>query len=68
MDVQRITREELKRRMDAHEAITIVDARSEDAWNNSDVEMPGAIRVPPENVEKHLSDIPRDRMVVTYCT
>ena len=68
MAVQRITAEELKRRMDAHEPLTVLDTRAPDAWKNSDVQVPGSIRVPPDEVAKHLSEIPRDGLVVAYCT
>ena len=30
--------------------------------------LPGAVRVPADEVDKHLSEIPRDRAVITYCT
>jgi hypothetical protein len=64
----RITKEDLKRRMDAHEPIAVLDTRSEGAWSKSDLQIPGAIRVPPDDVARHLSEIPRDRIVVPYCT
>jgi rhodanese-related sulfurtransferase len=68
MDIPRITIDELKRRMDAHEALTLLDSRSPVAWESSDVQIPGSIRVPPDEVDRHLSEIPRDRLVVSYCT
>jgi rhodanese-related sulfurtransferase len=67
-DIPRITIEDLKRRIDAHEALTVLDSRASDAWKNSDGQIPGSIRVPPDEVDKHLSEIPRDRLVVPYCT
>ncbi len=68
MIVPRITIEDLKRRMDAHEAVTVVDSRALDAWKSSESQIPGSIRLPPDEVDKHLSEIPRDRLVVPYCT
>ena len=68
MAIQRITVEELKRRIDAHEPLTILDTRSPEAWKQSDVQIPGSIRVPPDKVADHLSEIARDRLVVAYCT
>ena len=67
-DIPRITVEDLKRRIDAHEALTVLDSRASDSWKSSDVQIPGSIRVPPDEVDKHLSEIPRDRLVVPYCT
>jgi rhodanese-related sulfurtransferase len=68
MNIPRITVEEVKRRMDAHEPLTLLDSRSADAWKSSDVEIPRSIRVPPDEVAKHLTEIPRDRLVIPYCT
>ena len=68
MPVQRITAQDLKRRMDTHEPLTLLDTRAPDVWKNSDVQIPGSIRVPPDEVGQHLADIPRDRLVVAYCT
>ena len=44
MESSRITTEELKRRHDAHEPIAILDTRSAEAWDKSDVQLPGALR------------------------
>ena len=68
MPVQRITAEDLKRRMDAHELMTVLDTRAPEVRKNSDVQIPGSIRVPPDEVAKHLSGIPRGGLVVAYCT
>jgi rhodanese-related sulfurtransferase len=65
--IQYLTKEDLKRRIDDREPITILDARQPDAWNKSDVQIPGSMRVPPDEVDKYLSEIPR-QLVVTYCT
>jgi rhodanese-related sulfurtransferase len=62
-----ITIEELKRRLDAHEQIALLDARAPAAWQQSDMQLPGSLRVPPRDVDRLLADIPRDRLVVAYC-
>ena len=63
-----ITIEELKRRLDAKESITLLDGRAAVVWQQSDVQIPGSLRVPPDAVDRLLADIPRDRLVVTYCS
>jgi rhodanese-related sulfurtransferase len=68
MDVQRINATELKRRLDAGEPTTVLDTRSLDAWNSADEQIPGSVRVPPDEVDDHLSDIPQTGLVVAYCT
>ena len=38
------------------------------AWGEADAKLPGAVRVPADEADAHLSEIPRDRAVITYCT
>lgn len=64
----RITPEELKRRMDAGEDFTIIDVRNPQAWSESDRKMPGAIRVPMDEFDRHLPQIPKNKPIVAYCT
>jgi rhodanese-related sulfurtransferase len=68
MEVTRVTVDELKQRMDRGEQFAFVDTRNPKAWGEADAKLPGAIRVPADEVEKHLSEIPKDRTVITYCT
>jgi rhodanese-related sulfurtransferase len=68
MEATRITVDELRERMGRGEPFTFLDTRNPQAWAESDVKLPGAIRVPAGEVEQHLSIIPRDRVVITYCT
>jgi rhodanese-related sulfurtransferase len=64
----RISREEVKRRLDAGEHVVFLDTRSVDAWRKADAQIPGSTRVPPDDVEQHLNEIPREGLIVTYCT
>ncbi len=64
----RINVTNLKRRIDQGEDVFLVDTRNPKAWSEADTTLPGAIRVPADQVERHLADIPSDRLVVTYCT
>ena len=50
------------------EGVFFVDTRNPQAWAEAETRLPGAIRVPADQVEQHLADIPRDRTIVTYCT
>jgi rhodanese-related sulfurtransferase len=54
--------------MDRGEPFTFVDTRNPQAWGEADTKLPGATRVPADEVEQHLDEIPRDRAVITYCT
>ena len=68
MEATRVTTDEVKARMDRGEQFTFVDTRNPQAWGEAETKLPGAIRVPADELEEHLSEIPRDRAVITYCT
>ena len=68
MEPTRITVEEAKTRMDRGEPLTFIDTRNPDAWGKTTVKLPGAIRIPADETDKHLNEIPRDRAILTYCT
>jgi rhodanese-related sulfurtransferase len=68
MEATRVTIDEIKERLDRGEEFTFVDARNDEAWNEATTKLPGAIRVPADEVEQHLSEISHDRTVITYCT
>ncbi len=58
-DAAKITPDELRRRMDAGEDFTVIDVRNSNAWAQSDVMIPEAIRVPLDNLEESLQSIPK---------
>jgi rhodanese-related sulfurtransferase len=68
MEVTRVTVDEVKERMDRGEEFTFVDTRNATAWAEANAKLPNAIRIPADEVEQHLEEIPRDRTVITYCT
>ena len=68
MEPTRVTVDEITERMNRGEPFAFVDTRNPQAWGEADTKLPGAMRVPAGEVEKHLDEIPRDRAVITYCT
>ncbi|HZF39729.1 MAG TPA: rhodanese-like domain-containing protein [Blastocatellia bacterium] len=70
--VDRVTAEEVMRWMDRGEAVVFVDTRNPQAWSQSNEKLPGAIRIPADEIEQRLSEIPKsgpkERWIVTYCT
>ena len=68
MEVTRVTVDEVKERMERGESFTFVDTRNPQAWGEATTKLPGAVRVPADEVEQHLNEIPHDRTVITYCT
>ena len=68
MEATRVTVDEVKERMARGEQFAFVDTRNPAAWGESDVKLPGAVRVTADELGQHLDEIPRDRAVITYCT
>lgn len=67
-DNLRIGIDELKKRIQAGEDIVFIDTRNPQAWGQSDVMLPKAIRVPVDDLDKHIYEIPKDKLIVAYCT
>jgi len=59
-----ITAKDLKRRLDAGEKITIIDARSSLGGQI----IKGAIHVPMDKLEDWAKDVDKNAIIVTYCT
>ena len=67
-DQLRITVDELRMRMQAGEKFTLVDVRNPQAWGESLEKLPGALRIPADASDESLSNIPRNKTIVAYCT
>ena len=63
MPVPRISKEDLKQRLDSGAAPVIIDARLKYPYEHSTVKIPGALRLIPGDAPPAL---PRDREVVVY--
>lgn len=68
MEATRITVDEVGERMNRGEPFAFVDTRNPTAWAESDQKLPAAVRVPADELEQHLDEIPHDRAVIAYCT
>ena len=68
MPIPRITKEELKAKMDRQEDVVIVDVRAEDSYNTSNQKIKGALRITLEELERDVKKIPEGREVITYYT
>jgi rhodanese-related sulfurtransferase len=64
---ERIAAEEVKARMDRGEKPFFVDVREDTAWERSGVKIAGALRMPEDDVERRLNELPRDRPIIAYC-
>jgi len=66
--IDRITPEELKRKLDAGENVVVVDLRHSLDFEAEPATIPGAIQLSPDQLEQRHQEIPRDRDLVLYCT
>lgn len=66
--IARISPEELKQKLDAGEDVVIVDLRHSLDFQAEPDTIPGALRLPAEELERRHHEIPTDRDVVLYCT
>ena len=64
--VARIAPEELRQMLEAGEEIVVVDVRS--ALESEADSVPGALRIPLEDLETRHGDIPRDRDIILFCS
>lgn len=68
-----ISREELKQKLESGHPVVLLDVRSAEDWQNSDVKLPGAIRVAAETgdmadeMSDRLNEVPDGAMTVVYC-
>lgn len=65
---ERITPEEVLKRIDAGEAVTVVDLRHRLDFLPDPRVLPNAIRILPEELDQRYQEIPREHEVVLYCT
>ncbi|HVS38263.1 MAG TPA: rhodanese-like domain-containing protein [Gemmataceae bacterium] len=63
----RISAEEAAARMAAGQPMTVLDARSPEAWSESRQRVRGAVRVDRDHLRIEPS-WPKDRLTVVYCT
>ena len=66
--IARISPEELKGRMDAGEALMLVDVRHSLDFQADPAIIPGALHLTTEELAARHQEIPRDREIVLYCT
>jgi 3-mercaptopyruvate sulfurtransferase SseA len=62
---RRITTAELADLIEADEAV-VVDVRNQDSFDQGHI--PGSRLIPASEILNHVNDLPRDKMIVTYCS
>ena len=67
-EVPRITVDELKEKLAKNAPVFVIDSRSQGSYDNSEMKIKGAVRIPMDEIETRLKEIPHDREIVVYCT
>jgi 3-mercaptopyruvate sulfurtransferase SseA len=62
---RRITIDELDKLLKNNEAV-VIDVRSQAAYDQGHI--PGSKLIPSGEILNHISELPRDKMIVTYCS
>ena len=65
-EVPRITPQEMKEKLDAGEDLVIVDTRSLESFNHSHIA--GAVSLPLDEIGTRHGELPKDTLLVLYCT
>ena len=68
MEPSRIRAIDLRDRIERGEETVLIDTRNPKAWAESDQKLPGALRIPADEIELHTHKLPRDQLIVTYCS
>jgi hypothetical protein len=66
-DVQRITKEELKKQL-CSKNLMLIDVRVIQGWEESNQKIKCATRMEPDKVSDWASSLPKDKEIVFYCT
>jgi rhodanese-related sulfurtransferase len=63
--VRRVTTAELKDLLDRNEAV-VIDVRNEASYNAGHVR--GSKLIPEAEVVNHIDELPKNKLIVTYCS
>jgi NhaP-type Na+/H+ or K+/H+ antiporter len=67
-EIPRITPAELAARLEGPHPPIVLDVRSRAQYERDNGQIPGSIRILPDQVEAWAAEAPRERSVVAYCT
>ena len=68
MAIERITKEELKKKMESGAPLTVIDVRNPVDYGKSKVKIKGAVRMSLDEVEARCSEFDSKIEVAAYCT
>jgi rhodanese-related sulfurtransferase len=66
--VQTVSVDELKQMLDRGQAVLVLDVRQPGGYAEMPGGVPGSVRIPPADLVDRYVELPRDRLIVPYCT
>ena len=63
----RIDVAEAKAMVDSGEGL-ILDVVASHVWPSMTRTIKGSVRIAPEDIQRRFGELPRDKMIITYCT
>jgi NhaP-type Na+/H+ or K+/H+ antiporter len=67
-DAPRVSVEGVAQALDGDDPPIVVDVRSRSSYASATTQIPGSVRVRPDDVEAWARQQPKDRLIVLYCT
>jgi hypothetical protein len=68
MDIPRIDAKDIGDAMRRGERVVFVDSRSVKSWDAATEQIPGSIRIAPEDIDRRGAELPAGPITVSYCT
>jgi membrane protein DedA with SNARE-associated domain len=66
--VPRMQADELRQRLSSDTPPLLVDLRNPSAYSESLLTLPGAIRIPPDDIDPYIRKLPKGKEVIFFCT
>jgi hypothetical protein len=67
-EAPRITVAELLAQLEKQTPVVVIDSRSEGSWEGSDKQIKGSVRIPIDQLEARMNELPKDKEIVIYCS
>jgi rhodanese-related sulfurtransferase len=68
MPVRRISAGDAYKLFSSGRPVVFLDVRNPTAWAESNQKIPGAVRIPVDQLDSRLNELDRSATIFTYCT
>ena len=67
-EVPMLSVRQLKHKLDLGEDVVVVDVRQPGGYLDYPYAIPGSVSIPPAELPDRYEELPRDKLIVIYCT